>query len=271
MTAGAPPQCGIMALVAPGLSRAALEAKHRTALVAAQRRLAQAEKQHLDTGTRAGEYLAVAKIALEQLNSGTQPDPAESLVRALYNRATADLAAELPTLIRQQQNSTTLSLKDPQSGQINRLQLELGSRGAYSPTYFQQILVADGVDKRGMRDKAIRDGLGGTVVGVHAFDKLSIEAPHNSIIGDRGRGDTPKSSDGVVPSWSSHLDTAQSERIVPTDHGAMNHPKAVEEVRRILLQQLRGDNSQRTTRTSWQNRTRLQAFSPQVGFAATNP
>jgi pimeloyl-ACP methyl ester carboxylesterase len=71
-----------------------------------------------------------------------------------------------------------------------------------------------------------------------ALNKLPINAPHNSIIGDRGRGDTPKSSDGVVPYWSSHLDSAQSELIVPTGHGAMEHPKAVQEIRRILLQQL---------------------------------
>jgi pimeloyl-ACP methyl ester carboxylesterase len=540
-------------------------------LVAAQRRLAQAEKQHLDTGIRTGEYLAVAKIAEEQLTSGTQPDPSRSSARALYNRATADLAADLPGLIGQQRNSTNLSLKDPQSGQINRLELEFGKRGEYPPTYFQQILAADRVDKRGMRDNAIRDGLGGTLVGVHyssaagtvpprleplkgirasvtaivdfnqpgshtaqlrlldptkvdavavgkrrytlagdytaatasygrinelwigfmnmirgermrgaagllllqpydsekipvvfvhgllsspyvwrnfanslavdpeirrryqfwvfsystgnpiaysalllrkdlayaeqtyrfkqailighsmggilsrlqvtntgrvlwdgvfgakadalyasqppnsivkealifsadptikrvvfvatphrgsslstggigalgirlirlplkvlnaipkaviaavtpdndprkfrppnsisglspknpmlvALDKLPIEAPHNSIIGDRGRGDTPKSSDGVVPYWSSHVGTAQSELIVPTDHGAMNHPKAVEEVRRILLQQLRGDKSQRETRAAWQNRTRRQTFSPRIASATT--
>jgi hypothetical protein len=71
-----------------------------------------------------------------------------------------------------------------------------------------------------------------------ALDKLPIEAPHNSIIGDRGRGDTPNSSDGVVPYWSSHLDSAQSEVIVPTDHGAMKNPKAVAEIRRILLLQM---------------------------------
>jgi pimeloyl-ACP methyl ester carboxylesterase len=71
-----------------------------------------------------------------------------------------------------------------------------------------------------------------------AMDKLPIEAPHNSIIGDRGRGDTPNSSDGVVPYWSSHLDSAQSEVIVPTDHGAMKSPKAVAEIHRILLLQL---------------------------------
>ena len=71
-----------------------------------------------------------------------------------------------------------------------------------------------------------------------AMNKLPIEAPHNSIIGDRGRGDTPNSSDGVVPYWSSHVDSAQSELIVPTDHGAMKSPKAVAEIRRILLSEV---------------------------------
>jgi len=59
--------------------------------------------------------------------------------------------------------------------------------------------------------------------------------PYNSIIGDRGRGDTPKSSDGVVPYWSSHLDGAQSELIVPTNHLAQRSPEAIAEVKRILV------------------------------------
>jgi hypothetical protein len=42
----------------------------------------------------------------------------------------------------------------------------------------------------------------------------------------------------VVPYWSSHLDSAQSEIIVPTDHGAMKSPKTVAEIRRILLLQI---------------------------------
>jgi pimeloyl-ACP methyl ester carboxylesterase len=56
----------------------------------------------------------------------------------------------------------------------------------------------------------------------------------HSIIGDRGRGDTPDSSDGVVAYRSSHLDGAESELIVPADHTAHAHPRAVLEVRRIL-------------------------------------
>jgi hypothetical protein len=70
---------------------------------------------------------------------------------------------------------------------------------------------------------------------LHALDRLPIEAPHHSIIGDRGRGDTPNSSDGVVPYWSSHLASAQSEKIVPSGHEAMTDPQAVEEIHRILL------------------------------------
>jgi hypothetical protein len=60
------------------------------------------------------------------------------------------------------------------------------------------------------------------------------EVPVHSIIGDRGKGDTPNSSDGVVPYWSSHLDAAVSEKIVPSDHSAHQHPAAIAEVLRIL-------------------------------------
>lgn len=58
--------------------------------------------------------------------------------------------------------------------------------------------------------------------------------PYDSIIGDRGRGDTPNSSDGVVPYWSSHLPGAESEKIVPASHGANQTPQAIAEVIRIL-------------------------------------
>jgi len=63
---------------------------------------------------------------------------------------------------------------------------------------------------------------------------LNRSVPYHSIIGDRGRGDTPNSSDGVVPYWSSHLDGAESEKIVPSDHGANQNPEAIAEVTRIL-------------------------------------
>ena len=58
--------------------------------------------------------------------------------------------------------------------------------------------------------------------------------PYHSIIGDRGRGDTPNSSDGVVAYWSSHLDGAQSECIVPSNHMSIRSPEGIAEVSRIL-------------------------------------
>jgi pimeloyl-ACP methyl ester carboxylesterase len=58
--------------------------------------------------------------------------------------------------------------------------------------------------------------------------------PYHTIQGDRGKGDSPNSSDGVVPYWSSHMDGAQSECIVPSDHSAHQNPKAFAEVVRIL-------------------------------------
>jgi hypothetical protein len=67
-----------------------------------------------------------------------------------------------------------------------------------------------------------------------ALNKLPIEAPYHSIIGDRGRGDTPNSSDGVVAYWSSHFEGAQSELIVPGSHRAYALPQTVTELKRIL-------------------------------------
>src|SRR5438067_1031805 len=47
---------------------------------------------------------------------------------------------------------------------------------------------------------------------VVAINKVPITPgiPYYTIVGDRGRGDSPNSSDGVVPYWSSHLDAAGS-------------------------------------------------------------
>jgi pimeloyl-ACP methyl ester carboxylesterase len=59
--------------------------------------------------------------------------------------------------------------------------------------------------------------------------------PYHTIMGDRGRGDAPNSSDGVVPYWSSHMAGAKSELVVPSGHGAHQNPKAIQEVRRILV------------------------------------
>ncbi len=71
---------------------------------------------------------------------------------------------------------------------------------------------------------------------------MTKRIPYHSIMGDRGRGDTPNSSDGVVPYWSSHLDGAESELIVPSPHNAHQNPQAIQEVRRILKLHARSAN-----------------------------
>ena len=75
---------------------------------------------------------------------------------------------------------------------------------------------------------------------------MAKRIPYHSIIGDRGRGDTPNSSDGVVPYWSSHLEGAESEKIVPSGHGAEHSPEGITEVVRILHEHIasRGSGKQ---------------------------
>jgi len=62
----------------------------------------------------------------------------------------------------------------------------------------------------------------------------------HSIIGNRGRpGPIEKSSDGIVPYWSAHLDEVVSEKVVPSGHGVNEHPEGTDEIARILQQHLR--------------------------------
>jgi pimeloyl-ACP methyl ester carboxylesterase len=71
---------------------------------------------------------------------------------------------------------------------------------------------------------------------LHAMNDIPMTpgVPYNTIIGDRGRGDSPNSSDGVVPYWSSHMDNAQTENIVPSGHIAHQDPHAIQDVLHIL-------------------------------------
>lgn len=68
--------------------------------------------------------------------------------------------------------------------------------------------------------------------------------PLHSIIGKIGDKPLPESNDKMVPYWSSHLDEAISEIVVPTKHGPIaHHPDSIKEMRRILrlhLAELRG-------------------------------
>jgi hypothetical protein len=67
--------------------------------------------------------------------------------------------------------------------------------------------------------------------------------PYHSILGDQGGGGNldrtpPVSSDGIVPYWSSHLDGAESELVIPCGHWTILHPNGMAEVKRILHRHL---------------------------------
>jgi pimeloyl-ACP methyl ester carboxylesterase len=68
---------------------------------------------------------------------------------------------------------------------------------------------------------------------------IAPDIPYHVISGDRGKGGNkdktkPVMADGIVPYWSSHMDGAESELVVPSSHSAHQNPQAIAEVRRIL-------------------------------------
>ena len=67
---------------------------------------------------------------------------------------------------------------------------------------------------------------------------LPIKVPFHSIIGNRGIDKGADSSDGVVPYRSTHLEGAESERIVPAGHDLLSNPVTIAEIKRILEENL---------------------------------
>jgi len=74
------------------------------------------------------------------------------------------------------------------------------------------------------------------------INSAAINVPYHSIIGDRGKGNCPNCSDGIVAYWSSHLDGAKSEFIVPGPHGSCALPQTIAELDRILRLHLKADS-----------------------------
>ncbi len=60
----------------------------------------------------------------------------------------------------------------------------------------------------------------------------------NSIIAIQGTDQPPKGNDGAVGYTSAHVDYAESEFIVRSGHSCQDNPLTIEEVRRILLENL---------------------------------
>lgn len=62
---------------------------------------------------------------------------------------------------------------------------------------------------------------------------------YHSIIGDQGKNNSPNSSDGIVPYWSSHVEGAVSEKVVSSGHGANENSEGIKEIDRILVSALK--------------------------------
>jgi pimeloyl-ACP methyl ester carboxylesterase len=89
---------------------------------------------------------------------------------------------------------------------------------------------------RGLQDRPnVGTGLSPNNPALKTMNTVPIQAPYHSIIGNRGKpGPLAESSDGIVPYWSSHEDKALSEVIVPGQHGLVNYPQNIAELKGIL-------------------------------------
>jgi hypothetical protein len=103
-------------------------------------------------------------------------------------------------------------------------------------------------------------GLKPTSPALPVINSVPISVPYHSIIGDRGKDHCPNCSDGVVAYWSSHLDGAKSELIVPGPHGSCELPQTIAELDRILRLHLKSSGT---------SSTRLGSTSPSEGLVAS--
>ena len=80
-----------------------------------------------------------------------------------------------------------------------------------------------------------------------ALEKLPIQRPFDTVLGDRGRGDSPHSSDGVVGYASAHWNGDRSETVVPYGHQCAPAPLVAKRLDQLLRQDvLRNPGSPRT-------------------------
>jgi triacylglycerol esterase/lipase EstA (alpha/beta hydrolase family) len=126
---------------------------------------------------------------------------------------------------------------DMASGGIGRFGISLISLPVQLLTTVKDSLTSAEVAQLTGSSKRLPNSITGLKPSNPAFPVVNeppITVPYHSIIGDRGKGDCPNCSDGVVPYWSSHLDGAKSEQIVPGPHGSAELPQTIAELDRIL-------------------------------------
>ena len=76
----------------------------------------------------------------------------------------------------------------------------------------------------------------------------------HSIIAVEGDGPPEQGDDGVVKYTSAHIDGVASEKIVRSNHSTQGHPETIQEVKRILIERVKGLTAQRDSAASALNR-----------------
>jgi pimeloyl-ACP methyl ester carboxylesterase len=94
---------------------------------------------------------------------------------------------------------------------------------------YSQVYISTGVDNLDPDNGAIN------IIADLPIDK---NVKYHSIIGNEDKAGIPGGTDGIVSYLSAHLDGAESEIVILSDHGGHKKPEAIMEVRRILLEHL---------------------------------
>jgi hypothetical protein len=185
----------------------------------AQLSLTEAHKSRSDPTAAAGYYLDAADAALRSI--GSQPESATNDSRLIYNHSCQELAVLL---------------------QCNQ---ELWNRTGLAVS----VTAIVNINRMGAKDDGVRDA---TLTLYEPSKRESIQ------LAGHGEHSMPtlrlRSSDGVVPYWSSHLEGAQSELIVPGSHGSYALPQTVVELKRILRSELAAREGASHTVTKSQRR-----------------
>ncbi|MBV8970491.1 MAG: hypothetical protein JO331_15740 [Verrucomicrobia bacterium] len=110
-------------------------------LVGAERQLARTEKISSDPQEKTAELLSVARIAADEISdpAATTKANAEGPI-GIYNRAAADIAAELPQLVRGRNVFQSLTVQNRLTGEIYRIHFSSSERGEFGPSYFRNLL-----------------------------------------------------------------------------------------------------------------------------------
>jgi hypothetical protein len=122
----------------------------------------------------------------------------------------------------------------------------LGAMLVSFPGYFVQ-RVTEAMPDVGIPWESIPTGIDNLVPAsrfMRRFNQLpmSSRVPFHSIIGNDKTAGVRGGSDGVVAYRSAHLDGSRSEVVVKSGHSVQQSPLATEEVRRILMLHVRGDD-----------------------------